>query len=78
MDIKDELKNCVRGYLGESASSFFLNRALGKIDEVETDRRSLADACGRVVKMIQLFIDEEMAEEVMKNLRTKIEQAGLP
>jgi hypothetical protein len=77
MDIRDALKDCVQESLGEHASSFFLNRALGKIDEVEADRRSLTDACGRVVKMIQLFIDEEMAEEVMKNLRLKIEQSGL-
>ncbi len=77
MDIKDELKDCIRGYLDQTASSFFLKRALGKIDEVETDSRSLTDACRRVVKMIQLFIDEEMAEDVMKNLRLKIEQSGL-
>jgi hypothetical protein len=77
MDIKDELKDCIRGCLNEYASSYFLKRALGKIDEVEADRKSLTDACGRVVKMVQLFIDEEMAEEMTRNLRLRIDQAGL-
>ncbi len=78
MHIKDELKDCIRQYLTDTARSFFLKRALGKIDEVETDRRTLMDASGRVAKMVQLFIDEQMALEVMKSLRLRIEQSGLP
>ena len=78
MDIKDELRDCIRGHLGETASSLFLERALGKLDGVETDRRNLMDASGRVVKMIQLFIDDKLAEEVKKTLQRKIDQSGLP
>ncbi len=77
MDIKDELKEYIRGCLAGKASSFFLSRALGKIDEVETGKKDLADACDRVVKMIELFIDEKLAEEIMKNLQLKIERAEL-
>ena len=77
MGIKDELKDCIRGRLGEAASPFFVNRALARIDEVESDMRSLMTASSRVVKMIRLFIDEQVAEEVMKALRLKIERAGL-
>lgn len=77
MGIKEELKDCIRRRLDEAASPFFVNRALARIDEVEADMRGLMDASGRVVKMIRLFIDEQVAEEVMKALRLKIERAGL-
>jgi hypothetical protein len=77
MDIKNELKECIQGCLAGNASSFFLKRALGKIDEVKTGREDLADACGRVVKMVQLFIDEQLADEMVKTLQLKIDQSGL-
>ncbi len=76
MDIKEEMKECISGYLKDVASFFFLRRALVKIDEAEADRTNLLAASGKVAKMIRLFIDEKMAEEVMTILSLKIEKAG--
>jgi hypothetical protein len=76
-DIKSELKECIRGLLAGTVSSFFLRRALGKIDEAETGRENLADACCKVAKMVHLFIDDRLAEEMMRALQLKIDQSGL-
>ena len=75
-DIKDDLKDFISGYLDTIASPLFLKRAIHVIEESRHDKGSLMAASDKVSRMVALFIDTQLAERMLKNLKLKIERAA--
>ncbi len=78
--VKGDLMNCVHDSLGSVASVYFLKRAISMIEASPDDKESLWEASCKVGRLTELFIDIGLAEQVRRNLRTKIEEqcAGGP
>jgi hypothetical protein len=77
MDIKTELKNFIHERFKVSASTSFIERALAEIERASNEKESLAAAADKVSKMISLFIDKDLGEEIYGNLKEKIDK-GFP
>jgi hypothetical protein len=75
-DIKDDLKDFISGYLETIASPLFLKRAIDVIEESGRDKVSLFAASDKVSRMTALFIDTDLAERMLKNLKFRIEKAA--
>ena len=77
MDIKEDLKNTIQLNFQDNASSFFIERVMGFIDESPADKDSLLSAADRVRKTVALFIDKSLAKEISEELQKIIKVKGL-
>ncbi len=73
MDITNELIRIVFEGIKESASPIFLNRVRKTIEESPTDKEGLLKTIDRVKKMVELFIDKELAKNLAVELRKVVE-----
>lgn len=76
MDIKTDLQNVMTEALEKKASSIFIERATGAIAESLGDKESLAAAAERIGRMVELFIDEELAKQVLWEMMSVIHEGG--
>ena len=77
-DVKEALKNIIRGYLATDASSFFINKCLAIIDESADSKESYLGATARISISITMFIDEDLAQRVYDSLMSVVEKISLP
>ena len=71
MTVKEDLKTFIKERLTEKASPLFLKRALDSLELAE-DKESLRSAVERGCRMISLFIDTELAQEMSETLKTRL------
>ena len=60
----DHLKSEVHAVLGQSASELFLHRVDAILEECVAGKLTVAQTCGKVQKLVSLFIDEDKAREI--------------
>jgi len=77
MDVKADLKNIISDQLAKFASSFFIDKSLSIIDASADNKESFLAAADKVSKRIALFIDTDLAIEVLDILRIEIENREL-
>lgn len=75
--MKEDVINAVRRHLSGVASPFLLKRALSVIEESSEDKESLIEACGKVSRIVALFIDVLLAESISRDLRNALETSAL-
>jgi hypothetical protein len=63
-EVVDQLKNAIRGILGDTPSKLFLSRVDKTLDEGAADKDSLVKACEKVEKMVNLFIGVDEAKVI--------------
>jgi hypothetical protein len=63
-EVVEQLKNAIREILGEAPSQMFLSRVDKTLDEGAADKVSLVQACGKVEKMVHLFIGVDEAKVI--------------
>ena len=78
MAIRDDLKNIVRMHMGGAASSLFLDKALSIIDESADNKESFISAAERISKRTALFIDADIAERLLADLKARIGESASP
>jgi len=78
MGIRDDLKNIIREHLGKASSSIFLDKSLAILDESADSKESLMAAADRISKRVALFIDEELAKQVLVHLEAEIRKSASP
>lgn len=71
-----EIKLAVIDALGDSASQIFLSRMDKTLDEAGPDPESLRQACGRIEKMVRLFIGADEARAVGERCRGILDRAA--
>lgn len=76
MKMKEDLISAVRQQLTGVASPFLLKRALSVIEESSEDKESLIEACGKVSRIVALFIDVLLAERIFRDLKAAVEESG--
>jgi len=76
--IRDDLKNIVRTHMGGAASSLFLDKALSIIDESADNKESFISAAERISKRTALFIDADIAERLLADLKARIGESASP
>jgi len=76
--IRDDLKNIVRMHMGGAASSLFLDKALSIIDESADNKESFISAAERISKRTALFIDADIAERLLADLKARIGESASP
>jgi hypothetical protein len=63
-EVVEHLKSEVYAVLGEGASELFLRRVDAILEECSAGKLTLAQTCGKVQKLVSLFIDEGKAREI--------------
>ncbi|MDX1763899.1 MAG: hypothetical protein R3231_06230 [bacterium] len=74
--LKDELKSYLGQKLVDVASAIFLGRAVDVIEKADPHREALLDAAQKVGKMVSLFLDKDLGNEIAGQLAAKIETAA--
>ncbi len=77
-DVRQDLKNVLRGALDNAASSFFIDKSLAIIDESAHNKESFMAAAVKISKRTALFIDQDLAEKVYENLVKVIGKSDSP
>lgn len=77
-DVKDDLKNIIRGYLDKAASSLFVDKSLAIIDESADNKESFMAVALRISKRTALFIDKDLAQTVYERLMAAIVKIASP
>jgi hypothetical protein len=82
-DAGDILKAFLMDKLGNKASAFLIKRMLSLIEDSASRRTYLIVAVGKIEKIIALFIDVNLAENISRDLNNLIEEhfslsAGAP
>jgi len=73
MKIKEDLKALVEENLRDKASTIFLKRAADIIDTFGDDKDSIDLSVRKVGNLIAFFIDEALAEIVLRRLMERID-----
>ena len=63
-EIVDRLKSEIHAVLGQSASELFLRRVDAILEECSAGKLTIDQTCGKVQKLVSLFIDESKAREI--------------
>jgi len=77
MNVKADLKQIIRQYLGSDVSALFLEKSLAIMDESAHNKESFLAAADRIRKRIALFIDTDLATKVADVLKIEIENREL-
>jgi len=64
--------------MGGAASSLFLDKALSIIDESADNKESFISAAERISKRTALFIDADIAERLLADLKARIGESASP
>jgi len=73
MKIKEDLKALVEENLRDKASTIFLKRASDMINASGDDKDSIALSVRKVGNLIAIFIDEALAEIILRRLMERID-----
>ncbi len=76
--VKEVLKDIIREHLDKAASSLFIDKSLGIIDESADNKESFMAAAVWISRRISLFIDKELAQTVYESLMGAIERIEVP
>lgn len=63
-EMVDHMKSEIYAVLGKSASELFLRRVDAILEECSSGKLTVAQTCGKVQKLVSLFIDEGKAREI--------------
>ncbi len=74
MDIKTDVQNFVHLRIKNIASDILTKRALSVIEEASNERESLLIAADKVSKIISLFLDKDLGNELFGSLKAKIDR----
>jgi len=77
MNVKADLKQIIRQYLGSDVSALFLEKSLAIMDESAHNKESFLAAADRISKRIALFINTDLAAKVFDILKIEIENREL-
>ncbi len=77
-DVKEDLKNVLRGYLNNDASPLFIDKSLAIIGESADNKESFIAAALKISKRTALFINKDLAQTVYENLIAAIEKIDVP
>jgi hypothetical protein len=76
MNIKNDLRNYVQEQLGTVTSRIFIKRTLAVIEQSPEDNKSLIEAVEKISRLIELFIDTNLAKNISENLKVKINECS--
>ncbi len=77
-DVKETLKNIIRGYLDKAASSLSIGKYLAIIDESADNKESFIAAAVRISRRISMFVDKDLAQTVYESLIAAVEGIEVP
>jgi hypothetical protein len=69
LDLKTEIKKLIQDHLGDKVSPIFLVRILTLLEETPNDKEILLKVSDRINKMVSLFIDKNLGEEIYTQIK---------